>query len=517
MKCNTKIFLSALLLAGIFASCVKDKGNYDYTYVQPLEVRFDKDSVILETGSVLTMTPIFIDRQTEEPVNVSQDDYDYSWYALRFDNQWTVQRQFVSDKYNIDAPITLPCRTDYHTITLTATNKKTGQTYNKNLYVRTIGTFANAYAFLTEDASGNVELELYGRDGNNEVVHKKNYLATVGYPHTAGGANAITFDKAMNRLNIATGSRMAWLTTPDFTFDPLTNDINEWLVPKTTDTFTEMIRLGSAGSSHTDRTFLCFTAQGEVNVANNLGIQPTIGLRGNTQVFVSPMVAGYGSQSVILLWDDTNKELTWAGMTNIGMTTMSRSLTKYESGMTTPARECLFMGGSSEREMIAVLRDVNGAYWRIDAIPQPGVMPWDPPSAGKMRDPRRLLGTEALEPIDIWFNSSPKGYLYAVSNNLLYTYVESQAGGVTDPGWTAVTIKDSNGATVTISDPISFVWRANNGTGTLGSCFYVVTYNASQGNSTVYILNPGEIGSDVKLLEKIEGLGNVKKMCYWWG
>ncbi len=515
MKCSIKIFLGALLLAGAFASCVKDKGNYDYTHVQPMKVEFDKDSVIIENGSVLTVNPTFVDRETGETVDVNRDDYTFSWYSLEDSKNFTTERNFVSDKYNLDAPILLPCRVEYHTITFTATNKKTNQTYNKNLYVRSVGTFASTYAFLTEDASGNVELELYGWNGNGDVVHKTDYLATIGYPHTAGGANAITVDKAQNRLNIATGSRMAWLTTPDFTFDPLTNDIGEWLVPTTTDTYTEMIRLGNASSSPTANTFFCFTAEGDVNVVNNLGIQPTIGLSGVNPVVVSPMVAGYYAQKAVLLWDDTNNKLTFANMYKAGMVSMSRNLTEYVSGMTTTASECVFMGGSRDREMIAVLKDVNGDYWRIDAMPDQ-ITPYDPFTAVKMRDPKKLSGTATLGDIRFWFNSSEKGYLYAVVNNSLYTYVESQAGGVEDPGWTAVTIKDSEDATVTFSDPIAFVWRANNGEDDMQTCFYIVTYSAGNGG-TVYRLNPEDVGSKVKLLEKITGLGNVKKMCYWWG
>lgn len=516
MKCSIKIFLSAILLAGVFSSCVKDKGNYDYKYVQHMEITFAKDSIITANGATLTVTPIFIDTDTGNEVEVNYDDYTCFWESLENGRSYTRERKLVSEKYNLDAPVVLPVKKEYHTITLTAINNKTAQLYNKTLYVRAIGAFASTYAFLTEDASRNVELEFYGWDGDGEVVHITDYLATAGYPHTAGGANAIQFDKFLNRLYIATGSRAAWLTSPDFTFNPLTNDIKEWLIPTTTETFTEMIRLGTTTASSTARTFLCFTAAGEVNVANNTGMQPNIGLRGIAPVSVSPRVAGYNPQTVIMLWDDTNKELTFANMASSGMNTLARSLTAYNTGMSTTARECVFMGGSSEREMIAVLKDVNGDYWRIDAKPDRASI-FDNYSAVAMRAPKELLGTAAIGQIDHWFNSPQKGYLYAVVNNSLKTYVESQAGGVTDPGWTSVTVKDKAGETVTFSDPISFVWRANNGDGDLQTCFYVVTYSASKGNSTVYRLQPKEVGSDVELLEKIEGLGNVKKMCYWWG
>lgn len=518
MKCSIKILFSILLLTGIFTSCVKDKGSYDYTYIEPLEVAFVKDSIIISNGAVLNLTPIFRDVTTGSEVNVNYDDYTYEWHTLEFGKINTKDRKLVSDKYDLNASIVLPITTDYHTIYFKAINAKTNQTYISLVKVRTTSAFLNSYMFLTEDDSQNVELEIYGWDQDKNLKHLKNYLSATDFPYTTGGANAIEFDKVYNRLFIATGSGMSWLNTPDFAYNSTTNDIKHLLIPTTTHTFSTIIRLGNTSTSGMSRTFMCFTETGELNVINNVGAQPSISLRGAQPVEVSPMVAANHAQQAVLLWDNTNKEVTFASMAAAGMAIMSRSLSPYDTGISAKLKECLFMGGSTDRPLIAVVKDVNNTIWRVDAKSfslDGGFM--EPYYAQPLRDPKELIGTASLGQIDHWICSREKGYIYAIVGNTMYTYVESQAGGVTDPGWTRVNITDDKGATVTISDPISFVWSANNGTtDKLGTCFYIVTYSEANGG-TVYRLNPREVGSEIEFLEKFTGLGNVKAMCYWWG
>jgi len=527
MKFRIKISFALLFFAGVFTSCVEDKGNYDYNWVPDLEFRSQvaNDSLIVIRGNTLTLNPVFYDVENEKAIEVNHDDYIYQWYCLPYGEYYSSDRIYVSDKYNIDEPIYLPIESNYHRMQVMAAHKETGQIYTTQFFIRVIGRFSSTYVFLTEDAAQNVEMELYGWDGSGKVVHDKDYLAISNFPYLTEGANAVTFDKFTNRLYVANGSGMSWLNSPDFDYDPVTNKLSELMIPQTEETFSKIYRLGHTGASSINREFYCFSDAGDLYVINNTGMHPAINIIGTVPVSLAPMVAGYSAQQCALFWDQTNKQVVWAGMSNQGMTSMARSLTLLSHGISTRLTDCVHMGGSNERRMIAVLKDVEGTFWRLDYNPyQASIM--DNYSPRAIREPRQLVGTESLGTVSHWLTTLDKGYLYAVVNNKLYTYVESQTGVTEDPGWSGVTITDAAGASVSIEDPISFVLAETNGLYTtasgidysdyLNTCFYVVTYSASKGG-TVYILNATDTGYNVKLIDKITGLGNVKKMSYWWG
>lgn len=517
MKYIIRIFMSAIGFTALLPSCIEDKGNYDYNWVQSLELRIPEiepsDSIVVTNASLLQLTPVFYDTNTGEAVTVDYDDYVFTWDALPYNRIYESDKVHLSDEYNLNANIVLPIQAEYHTVTVRAVNTATTQVYIKTFHLRVTGLFESAYFFLTEDSERNVEMDIYGWTPEGEEIVLQNYFGILGLTQMGGGANAITFDKYRNSIFFATGDYFSWLDSPSFEHYEVST-IETILVPTTQHTFDAMIRLGGTGVESTSKNIICFGADGSVHDLCNL-FSMTINyanINGEPTV-LSPMVAGYQPQMASVYWSQTHKTLCWADLQSTGSAQPPTSVIAIDAGTGTALEDCVYMGGSTDREMITVVRDVTGEYWRVDLLSDLEIS-ININFIAKIADnsPRRLVGTAQLGTIDHWINSHARGYIYAIAGGTIYSYVESQAGDVADPGWTAATITDSNNVPVTITDPISFTHFENDGR----SCMYVFTYSAASGG-TLYMLRPRSVGTDLELVDRITGLGNAKKMCYWWG
>ncbi|NDV64984.1 PKD-like family lipoprotein [Bacteroides sp. 224] len=521
MKLVKQLLLAIFFAAGAFFSCTEDKGNYDYDWIPNIGITFEKDSIAVKRLKELQVEPIFVDKNTDTPIEINHDDYEYVWEYMPESAHYFSDMIHVSNKYNIDESILLPVSSGYGTMRVRATNKKDNRIFIADFKLQVTDTYKRTYLLLTEDPSGTVDLEFYGWDENDDVLYNNipGYLSSTGFPFTAGGAKAIEYHAKEKKIYIASGSGMGWLTSPGFDFSEKST-LEYILFPKTTDTFEQIVRLGGTGVSISSTNFYCFTPTGELNVLNGATFIPTKNYLTETmeQIKLAPMLGAYYNQRCALLWDDTNNKLLWANFEFTGMGANSNKLLNSLSpNVSEKFESVLYMGGSADasRALTAIVKDVKNTYWRLDYEAKRNSF-FEPYYPNPVRTPKVLVGTKDLGEVDHWYISSQKGYLYAAVGKTLHTYVESQTTTVADPGWTQPTIKDADNNPVTIEDPISFIWAENNGSGVLQTCFYVVTYSAEKGG-TVYMLNPGEVGSELKLIDKFSGLGNVKKMCYWWG
>ena len=521
MRYTAKILLGVFLLAGALSSCIKDKGNYDYDWIQPLELKIPElaptDSLSVANGSLITVTPVFYDKNTGAKVDVDYDDYTFAWSALPYGKLYNDAKVDLGGEYNLNSQVFLPVRSEYHTVTLVAVNKETDQTYRVDFRLRVTGAFEYAYMFMTEDSGGNVDIDIYGKvPGEEQMKLTRNYLSAIEFTPRGGGANGMTFDKFRNRIYFATGETFAWLNTPDFTYDESLNKIENILIPTTQTTFKRIVRLGGTSAAATGKNIMFLAENGDAhNLANTDVMFTSISNVNGDPAVLAPMVGGYLAQRTSVYWSETHKKLGWASLYGQGSAKPSQGITLIDDGIGKELAQCIYLGGSSDREVIAVVKDVDGDYWRIDmnaertASGMFGVY-WK--ATPTTTSPRKLTGTPGLGAIGHWINSHARGYIYAVVGTNLYSYVEAQAGGVSDPGWTQAAITDSKNLPVTITDPVSFVHFEDDGK----SCMYVFTYSAANGG-TLYLLRPREVGTDVELVDKITGLGNVKQMCYWWG
>lgn len=521
--------LCAVMAAGL-GSCIEDKGNYDYDYVQPLRMEILEAANlpatafgVLETynNRLLELTPVFYDTETKEQVDVPFDQYNFSWHILRDGNDDTSQRIFLSDKPTFDAIINQPTG-KVHRLWVMARHKETDQTYVGSIKIKLVDKYIRAYFFLTEDAERNVDMDVYGIAPDEEVL-LKNYLTGAGYSFgLGGGANAILYDdwSGSNRIVFATGESVSWLDGQSFAWNEL-NRIGS-LLPSNPDgdkTFRNLFRAGYQAGTNS-RCFMYFGEKGSVYLSSENAIaRSNIGYVDGRRVEIAPMAGAFTMGGSSVLWSVTNRKLVWASIYVASNFVPSTSCTVIDDKIGKPLSDCLFLGGSMDRPMTAVVKDADGGYWRLDMNNYQTGAGSASYRAAVLRDgsPRRLVGTEALGNITHWVNADLRGYLYVIVDNRdMYTYVESQTGGA-DPGWTKVSLTDGDwldsAVPVTITDPVSFVHFENDNR----HYMYIFTYSEANGG-TLYMVRPRpqDGSSNLQLMGKVTGLGNAKKMCSWW-
>ena len=533
------LLILCIAAAAGFASCVKDKGNYDYDYLPEYILTIDgvNPSKLVETNnnSLLEFTPVFLN-VLGDTVDLPFDDYQFTWNLSRSGEIDQSQLRFISDEPTLNRIINQPTGQE-HTLWLKAINKMTEQRYMTNFRIKLVDKYTSAYIFLTEDEERNVDMDIYGYAPDGEE-YLRNYLSDIGYTGgLGGGANAVMFDSwsSANRIIFSCGESISWLNGSNFSWDEV-NKVTS-LIPMSSGrsvVITNMHRVGAKPGDGTSgqyvHKFFYFDDQGGAYIASNTALAaPSINVvnaaGGNSKkIELAPMVGAYryfnGTPETYsaVMWSRTDKKLVctsiYAGVT----ASVSSSCYDVDDMIGKNLDDCLFLGGSQDQPMIAVVRDVDGAYWRLN------LQGFDAGSRvykAMVKDGglRRLAGTETLGDIKHWINSHTRGYLYTiVGDNQMYNYVESQVGGVADPGWTRVTITEEQeiggekvNVPVTIEDPVSFVHMENSGKNDI----YVFTYSETNGG-TLYLLRPGAVGSELTLNGKLTGLGNAKKMCYWW-
>ena|GEM_PF-6098012 len=557
MRHTIKIFFAALLFAGVFASCIEDKGNYTYDWVQSMRVEFaefeNNEGVAIDlggirrvlpriehrSGTVLTLTPVFIDRETDKAVEVDYDDYAFSWEALRGDRINQINGDdiiFLGDAYNLNTPILLASRPDNYLVTMRAVNKHTDQTYISQFLVRAVDFLVNGYFFMTEDASRNAEIDIYAYDADRNTVFMQNYLQTLGYEHRGGGANAITFDAfpSPGRLYFSTGEGFGWINPPDFGSVTVLSDPMpmQWLAfmqrPQTIET---MVRVGGIQTTALNRRLYFMPPGGNLLHLMSPGSQnwtANLARRAGTseETDLAPMIGGFWHNRTVAVWSNRFKRLGYLSVSNAAALSPGVILMDLPTAITKPIAECVYLGGCgiTARQMIAVLKDADGGYWRVYM---------DSTLASNVYTPfysevKELPG--APGGIRHWINSHAAGHVYAVTDSEMWTYISSETGGASeDPGWTKATITVASatdvanagagvggmaaGTAVTITDPITMVHFEDDGR----NFMYIFTYDGTSGGGTLYMLRPraGGVATELELHGMITGLGNVKKMAYF--
>lgn len=533
------LLILSIAVTACFASCVKDKGNYDYNYLPRYKLTIDgvnsDHSKPLETtnNSLLVFNPVFSD-MVGDTVDLPFEDYQFIWNFSRSGEINKSQIRFLSDEPTLNKIINQPTG-QVHTIWLMAVNKSTGQRYTTSFTIKLVDKYTSAYIFLTEDDEQNVDMDIYGYAPDGEVL-LKNYLSDVGCTlGRSGGANAVLFDSwsDANRIIFSSGESASWLNGSNFSWEEV-NKITS-LLPLVGDDnviIKNMYRVGvkpadGRSGQHTHK-FFYFGEDGSAYISSNTALSsPGINIlnANGSKIELAPMVGAYRYNSSTpefcssVLWSITNKKLVWASIYASPAISVSTSCDFVDDRIGKELDDCLFLGGSQEQPMIAVVKDIDGGYWRLNLQ---GADPDDNDvyqAIVKEGSPRRLAGTETLGNITQWINSHTRGYLYAIVDNRdMYNYVESQVGGVADPGWTKVTITETQKVgdqtvkvPITIEDPVSFVHFENSGKNDM----YVFTYSETNGG-TLYMLRPETVGSELTLNGKLTGLGNAKKMCHWW-
>lgn len=524
---HTKLIRAILVCMIAFwsVSCYEDKGNYDYRWVDDIQIELAVADTTIERGGVLEMEFSILkniwnekrDSVVRQEAVEAYDRFSYAWYAIPAGSN---SRSLLSKKQNLDEAIFLPIKTDKHRLELWVTDQTTGVTSFAYCSLRVTGSYLNTFLFLTEDAARNVDLELYATRASGEQVLEKGVLERAGFPYTTGGAHDVMYQKyslayGPERIWIATGSGVSWIDPLNYSWDPVSGDIST-LMALPVRTFERIFRVGMIRKSVAASNYMFFQDGGIYILINDGKIRQDIGYISNQKIQIAPMQAG--SNDANLLWDETNKQFVGINVNSGGNAVVSTScVPQSDRGAEAKGSDCIFLGTSttSSKKMIGIVKDQDNRYWKYEfrATSKDFPIPWNyfPEFSNKIE----LNGTAALGRIDHWVVSIVRGDIYGSVGNKLYAYREYEQD-VTMGKWQEVSIKDKDGTPLNIQfDPISFLYAESFGA-PYDKCFYVATYSEANGG-IIYAFDPDPSGESTQLtlIEKIEGLGNVKSIGYW--
>lgn len=205
--------------------CYGDKGNYDYQWIQDIEIdslfNFKKDSTITVSRSQVLKIDVDLKKiilGTENETEVANpEDYIYEWKVLA-NNSTLDEDMILSTEKNLNDTIWLG--EGSYQVNYSVTEKNSGVTWITYFKLRVVTRYTGGHIFLTEDANQNIEIELWATVPDNAGrVHETGVLARSGFPYTKGGAKfvkRITDNYAGNGVWIATGENTGWLNLPNF-------------------------------------------------------------------------------------------------------------------------------------------------------------------------------------------------------------------------------------------------------------------------------------------------------------
>ncbi|MDR0893396.1 MAG: hypothetical protein LBN24_12450 [Mediterranea sp.] len=221
-----KVF-ALLLLAGCFAACNEDKGNYTYTDINKVDsISNINDSYFIEMGATLLISPKVVTSQD------NADDFDYTWYYNNGDKGWVEFAKGKELSQEISDPFGQSDKT--YNCAFEALNKQTGIAYRKLFAIQVSGVFTRGYVALCEKQEG-IDLDMVILKTNDTFQPYHNIFATMDQtlvPPYKGvnpydilifkdptGPNPVSTDGSNRSIYLLTDQYTTRLKFVDFTWD----------------------------------------------------------------------------------------------------------------------------------------------------------------------------------------------------------------------------------------------------------------------------------------------------------
>lgn len=171
-----------LLMFGMlfFTSCFKDKGNYDYTDINDINIGdkgFAGDTVYNVRANVDRLTIIPELSFSTDPEG--KGSYSYEWVAVGT-QKYPGQRFILGNEYKLDCLINLPA--EAFTLYLKVTDLNTGVLFSKSAELNVSTSYTKGWVLACEDENGNVRVDMLSI--SRDTLHLKNILAnSSNIPH----------------------------------------------------------------------------------------------------------------------------------------------------------------------------------------------------------------------------------------------------------------------------------------------------------------------------------------------
>lgn len=167
------LFPLCFILTTWLMSCMKDKGTYDYTSINRVDIQRVDSNYVVDYGKRLTITPhlTFSKDEQEDTVN-----YTYQWVANNLVG-YTMLPEVISRQRNLDTVIKLGFGTynSYYRVT----DKRTGVFTDWYFNLTVSSPSYEGWMLLCDMENGNSRLDMISRRGNTETVYQ-NILQIIG-------------------------------------------------------------------------------------------------------------------------------------------------------------------------------------------------------------------------------------------------------------------------------------------------------------------------------------------------
>ena len=146
-----KVCLVLIALCGVFTSCYKDKGNYDYTSINELSFRnFDAEKgYTVSGGDTLRILPEVVG--TQDP-DGSKKKYSYEWSL-----DYVLKDSVVSTQKNLVMKVTMP--PGKYTLQYKVKDNETGVEYQTRAQLTVITRVFEGYMVMSE-VNGKTRLDM---------------------------------------------------------------------------------------------------------------------------------------------------------------------------------------------------------------------------------------------------------------------------------------------------------------------------------------------------------------------
>ena len=453
------LILLGLVLGIYMTGCYGDKGNYDYQWIQDIEIdslfNFKKDSTITVSRSQVLKIDVDLKKiilGTENETEVANpEDYIYEWKVLA-NNSTLDEDMILSTEKNLNDTIWLG--EGSYQVNYSVTEKNSGVTWITYFKLRVVTRYTGGHIFLTEDANQNIEIELWATVPDNaERVHETGVLARSGFPYTKGGAKfvkRITDNYAGNGVWIATGENTGWLNLPNFDWSE-GNLIGMYMtVPDENDYIIENI----VDVTNTQSKII-YCKSGHILVLKRGGINPTITYTNSMEFKAAPYFGG--NDDAALVWDETNKRFVMYQWAQSTIPTVEPNCYETTEEYAYQGYELLYMTERSNYvNTIAVLQDPENNYhvcnfeMRDNGGSYINYVVSDYEIEGNISS----LENASYMAID----KSNSFFYWSQSNKIYVSYHPSSS--VSD--CVEVSLQDTEGNTVTITDDICMLTQCNN-------------------------------------------------------
>ena len=165
-----KIYITTLLICLMFSSCFNDKGNYNYSVINDIEIGeegFSEPYTVRTDVDKLNIEPVII--STTDP-NLNED-YTYEWVAVSTLKSPSTRYTLSTDRI-LNYDVKLPA--DEYDLFFKVTDTNTGLVFSNDVSLTVNGSYTRGWMIVGNDDAGKLVLDMMSI--SRDTLHLKDIL-----------------------------------------------------------------------------------------------------------------------------------------------------------------------------------------------------------------------------------------------------------------------------------------------------------------------------------------------------